>query len=261
MGRKHTEEEKLKISKALKGQHKSLEHRQALSITQKGRHHSPRTEFKQGEHLGLESPFYGRHHSLQNRLYLSQLYRGKHHSLSTEFTPERVTAPEFAERKIKALRNAMNRPEYKEKRRVISARLCQDPTYIAKIRHSEEMRKYLSQLAKERIKDPECMRKILSSRKPTDIEQAIIVLIGKYNLPYRYTGDGTFQVGGKYPDFVNVNGEKIAIDIFGDRWHNSEEIPERKAIFAKYGWELVIIWGHEINELSETELVAKLPRR
>ena len=37
----------------------------------------------------------------------------------------------------------------------------------------------------------------------------IIDLINKYNLPYKYTGNGKFILGGKNPDFVNVNGEKI----------------------------------------------------
>lgn len=259
MGRKHTDEEKTKISQGLKGKPKSLKHREALSIVQKGRHYSPATEFKKGQC----STFRGKHHTKETRLKLSQLHKGKHNSPSTEFTSERVTDPEFHKRKMRALRKVMNRPEYKEKRREISARLCQDPTYIAKISHSEEMREYLSQLAQERVKDPEYVRKILSSRRPTDIEQTIMDVVEKYNLPYKYTGNGTFQVGssGKYPDFVNVNGEKIAIDVFGDRWHNLEEIPERKAIFAEYGWKLIIIWGHEIKELSEAEILAELRRR
>lgn len=257
MRRKHTDEEKAKISQGLKGKPKSLKHREALSIVQKGRHYSPATEFKKGQC----SPFQGKHHTKETRLKLSQLHKGKHNSPSTEFTSERVTAPEFEERKICGLREIMNQPEYKEKRREISVRLCQDPTYIAKISHSQEMRKYLSQLAKERVKDPEYMRKILSNRRPTDIEQRIIDIIEKYSLPYRYTGNGTFKVDGKYPDFVNTNGEKIAIDIFGDRWHSPDEIPERKAAFAEYGWRLIIIWGHEVKKLSEPELLAELRRR
>lgn len=277
---------------ALKGKPKSLEHRKALSFAQKGRHYSPATEFKKGQCAGEKNPFYGKHHSQENKQRLSQLYKGKHHSPSTEFTSERVTAPEFGERKIRGLREIMNQPEYRGKRREISARLCQDPTYIAKISHNKEMRQHLSklqrkrmknpairqllsemtkkqmadpkirehlsQLAKQRVKDPEYMRKILSSRRPTGIEQAIIDIIERYGLPYRYTGNGTFQIGGKYPDFVNTDGRKVAVDIFGDHWHHPGEIPERQAIFAEYGWKLIVIWGHEVKELSESELLSKM---
>jgi len=156
-----------------------------------------------------------------------------------------------------------------EARQKISARVKQrfatDPSCRKKISEAAKrqmanprMRAYLSRMAKQRVKDPEYMRKILSSRRPTDIEQAIIDIIERYGLPYRYTGNGTFQLGGKYPDFVNTNGQKVAVDIFGDHWHSPGEIPERQAIFAEYGWKLIVIWGHEIKDLSESELVNKI---
>lgn len=139
----------------------------------------------------------------------------------------------------------------------ITEAVRENPPWLGK-HLSPEHKQLLSDIAKERVKDPEYMRKILSSRRPTDIEQRIIDVIKKHNLPYKYTGDGTFQVNGKYPDFVNTNNEKIALDVFGDRWHDASEIPERTAIFAEYGWKLIIIWGHEVKSMSEEGIVEKI---
>lgn len=124
----------------------------------------------------------------------------------------------------------------------------------------QEVRDLLSWLAKERLLNPQYRRKILSSRRPTDIEQVVIDVVEKYSLPYRYTGDGSFLIGRFNPDFVNTNDRKIAVDIFGDRWHDLKEIPLRKAAFAEYGWELVILWGHEVKSMTELEIAKRLPK-
>lgn len=254
MERKHTEGEKAKISQALKGHH-----------------NSPRTEFKKGN-----TPFYkGNHIPPDVRQKLSQANKGKHSSSNTEFKIGQHVSPDTEFKKglvpqwvERGLPHPNKNPRMRTKiGQSVRQAYENNPDYRAKVSEAAkrqmakpEMREYLSQLAQERVKDPEYIRKILSSRRPTDIEQIIMDVIEKYNLPYKYTGDGTFQVGGKYPDFVNVNGEKIAIDVFGDRWHNPEEIPERKAIFAEYGWELIIIWGYEIKQLPQDEIVERLAR-
>lgn len=101
-------------------------------------------------------------------------------------------------------------------------------------------------------------------KRPTKPEQQLIDIITKNNLPYRYTGDGSFIIGGLNPDFVNVNGRKIAIELFGDYWHSKKadsyiDTEEGRAIrFKEYGWELVVIWETEINTLPEETIVAKL---
>lgn len=269
---------------ALKGKPKSPEHQKALSISQKGRHYSPATEFKKG----CISTFMGKHHSEESKAKLRQSLRGKHSSPATEFKKGQKM-PWATERNRKISAN----PRTKEKHREISKELCQDPVYIEKISHPKEMRHHLSKLKIEqyredptlhqriskatklgmskpearrnlmsaiarRSEDPEWFKKVMRSRRPTDIEQKLIDVITKYNLPYKYTGNGTFKVNGKYPDFVNTNSQKIAIDIFGDYWHSPDEVPKRKAAFAEYGWKLVILWGHEINTLSEEELLEEL---
>ena len=94
-----------------------------------------------------------------------------------------------------------------------------------------------------------------SIKRPTNLEQQLIDLISKHNLPYKYTGDGDFWIGGKNPDFVNINGEKKLIEVGNIYHHQRNYIDKRKAHFAKYGWESYIFIG---DKLDEEEVIKSL---
>lgn len=64
---------------------------------------------------------------------------------------------------------------------------------------------------------------------------------------YRYN-DGWFMLDHKLPDFVNVNGKKKLVELFGERYHRPEEVEKRISNFAKYGWDTLIIWAKELKE-------------
>ena len=81
----------------------------------------------------------------------------------------------------------------------------------------------------------------------------------KNNLPFKYTGDGSFWIGKNpsiNPDFVECNGKKIAIEIFS-YWHDpllrhckipySQTYEGRKKILKKYGWALVVFWQEDLE--------------
>ena len=57
--------------------------------------------------------------------------------------------------------------------------------------------------------------------KPNNLEKKIIELINKYNLPFTYTGDGSFIIGRVNPDFIEINGHKLALEVFGNYWHTT----------------------------------------
>ena len=73
---------------------------------------------------------------------------------------------------------------------------------------------------------------------------------------YKFVGDGEMIIGGKCPDFINVNGQKKVIELFGDFWHSKEVIglpeeqhaKERIECFAQYGYQTLIIWEHELSD-------------
>lgn len=63
-------------------------------------------------------------------------------------------------------------------------------------------------------------------------------------------------MGRLCPDFVNVNGQKKIIEVFGEAYHDpkvsASPVPfnrtekGRKQIFRKYGYDTLVIWTKEI---------------
>jgi hypothetical protein len=85
-------------------------------------------------------------------------------------------------------------------------------------------------------------------KRPTSLEKQMIDVIKRNNLPYKYVGDGSFLIGFKNPDFVNVNGEKKLIEVGNVFHHQNDYIEKRKSYFAKYGWKSYIFINDIINE-------------
>lgn len=76
----------------------------------------------------------------------------------------------------------------------------------------------------------EHIRKSLRRRIPSSLEEKFQKIINKYNLPYKYVGDGSFIIGHYNPDFINVNGEKIAVEVYA-RYYKKRHNPEH---YSKY---------------------------
>lgn len=87
------------------------------------------------------------------------------------------------------------------------------------------------------------------------------------NFPGEYRFNGNYSqgvsLGGLIPDWVNVNGRKQVIELFGDYWHNKmKRIPwkstefGRKAVYSQLGFDCIIIWEHELE--FPNEIVEKL---
>mgnify|MGYP001579822408 CR=1 FL=1 len=126
----------------------------------------------------------------------------------------------------------------------------------------------LSKLSK--FKDLEYKEKVLkkffSSLKlrPTSYEKQMSKIIYKYNLPYKYVGDGSFLIGYKNPDYININGEKICIEVyhgyFKIRNYGSIENYEkqRSEHFDKYGWKTIFINEDEILSKDENLILNKI---
>lgn len=104
--------------------------------------------------------------------------------------------------------------------------------------------------------DPEFKERTLRAqlkglfKRPTSLERQFINLIRQEALPYKYTGDGSFLIGFKNPDFVNINGAKICIEVGHNYFHPDPWAEKRRAHFAKYGWECLIfmVSGNKLNE-------------
>lgn len=122
-----------------------------------------------------------------------------------------------------------------------------------------EYREHMVKVHKEAYKkDPDLLRRVLTCQKPNKIEQELIDIFTDYDLPYKYVGNGDFILGGKCPDFLNVNGEKKLIEFYGDYWHQDDDPQERIDFFKEYGFNTLVIWGSEFDKLTEEELVSKI---
>lgn len=205
------------------------------------------------------NPRQGKIHTKEAKGKMSLARLGKHPSPETREKMSRINKARFADPK--------NCPMYgkhatqKTRRKMALAHQGRIP--------SSETRQKMSTARKLLWQDPEYRAKVvpacLKSRRPTDLEARLIALIDKYSLPYKYTGDGSFTIGNLNPDFVNVNGEKIAIEVFGGHWHQNRREPlrteeARRKILREYGWELIVIWGNELKSLPEEVILEKINR-
>jgi len=96
------------------------------------------------------------------------------------------------------------------------------------------------------------------NRTPNLPERKLIRIIQANHLPFKYVGDGSVIICGLNPDFVECNGQKKIIELFGDYWHgkgaDSWKDTEwgRKAVFSQVDFDTLIIWEHELDSKEET---------
>ena len=120
--------------------------------------------------------------------------------------------------------------------------------------------------------NPEYRKKALmsmlkSSHVKPNKKETILYNLLKQILPKEYKINVKGQVmilGRKVPDFVNVNGQKKIIEMYGDYWHSNEFIKRKNRCyedtekgrikyFRKLGWQTLIIWEHELKNLKKVE--------
>ena len=104
--------------------------------------------------------------------------------------------------------------------------------------------KYIEKMTEARIKGQQI--------KPNRPERQIETLLNQL-LPNEYKINVKGEVmtlGRKIPDFVNVNGQKKVIEFNGDYWHTEEETEKRVKLFKSLGYETLVIWEHELEDMK-----------
>jgi hypothetical protein len=90
--------------------------------------------------------------------------------------------------------------------------------------------------------------------RPNKPETAILnILNSLYPGEWKYVGDGEVVIAGKIPDFINVNGQKKIIELFGDYWHEGQDPKDRIKVFKPFGYKTLVIWERELNEIEKVE--------
>ena len=97
------------------------------------------------------------------------------------------------------------------------------------------------------------------SKQQTKPELIFEEICKKYNLPFHYVGDGQLWIGKSKkrlnPDFIEANGERICVEIFGDYWHSLLLNPKlkecttlayRRRHYKRYKWQSVFLWETDL---------------
>jgi hypothetical protein len=91
--------------------------------------------------------------------------------------------------------------------------------------------------------------------KPKNIPETKLEFLLQQILPneYKYVGDGTFLIEYFNPDFINCNGQKKIIEMFGDYWHTIPKVKKRDyikfGVYKKYGYKTLVVWEKELQNL------------
>jgi G:T-mismatch repair DNA endonuclease (very short patch repair protein) len=244
-GKHHTPETKSRISEALRGCVGSMT----------GRRHTPETRAKIG------AAQVGRHPSPETRRKMSENQRGE---LSHSGMQGKRHSPEAREKQRQAalLRSPTPLAEAERKRKIGEAMRGERNPFFGR-HHSDATRAKLSTNRKASWQNPEyrehIVRAVLAANqvRPTTPERTMQSILDR-NFPgeWKYTGNGEVIIGGKNPDFVNINGRKAVIEVFGNYWHSEritgkppdQDVADRIAHFAKYGFRCTVIWEREASD-------------
>ncbi len=87
--------------------------------------------------------------------------------------------------------------------------------------------------------------------RPNASERKLSEIIRDNNFPFVYVGDGKVVIERFCPDFIDDNGSKRIIEVFGDYWHRLPEVMKRDEkrleTFRKYGFKTLVIWESELK--------------
>jgi hypothetical protein len=192
------------------------------------------------------------------KMWASDPLRKEKHA---DFLREVALRPEVSKKKSEYARQYWDDPEWGEHRREkngkrlgkISKRLWENPEY----------RQMHIDRAKQMYATPERKDKQIKAMrqgaqiKPTRPEMHLMDIFNElYPNQWKYVGDGEVVMGGRNPDFINIDGKKQVAELFGTYYHSQAcngECPlmhelERKDGYAKFGHDTLVIWEHELKD-------------
>lgn len=244
-----------------------------------GRRHSEETKRKISEsRLGSKHPFFGKGHTEESKRKISSNNRGmlgKHHSEKTkqkmaQSSGGKVHSAETCRKMSVAHRGVPLSSSHKQ---AVSESLRGRPVSVATRRKMSESRTGFKNPLFGKTHSSETKRKMSEAHKklwadksfrdsrvsavlkgcrvtPNKPEQKLLrFLDNRFPGEWKFVGDGSFILNGYNPDFINVNGKKQIIELFGTYWHRGEDPADRAKLFEPYGFKTLVIWEHELKNL------------
>ena len=266
-GKPFSDEHKHKISEALKGKVMPMKQRRLMSQLNKlgiigmlGKHHTEEAKMKSAEaQKGKFIPLITRERMSIAQKLKAPISEDAREKLSRAGI-RRYSNPLARQEQSRIMKQVMSKPEIRKKLAKASKERCQSPDF----------RRRQSNIVMRLWQNPEFVATMMKARnvKPTKPEEQMEAILKKYFPEFEYNGDGRLGItlGGLTPDFVNVNGKKDLIEVFGDYYHSPEVLGDRwkgselgkVMVYNSLGWRCLVIRQHELNELSEGEIVAKI---
>ena len=228
------------------------------------------------------------HHIIHDRLIRygiprrkkGEANKGKHRKPCTEETKRKISEANKGKRSTVGEKNGMFGKHHTEgaRKKMSESRKGKKFSQEHRKKISEGRKRYWannpeaklkqSLLGKEHWRNEEYLKKLFSSlnKKPNKEELRLDGII-QGNLPAEYKFNGDFSAGvtlsGLIPDWVNCNGKKKVIELFGDPFHEGKRVKNawrrtefgRKAVFSQLGYDCLVILVSELRAKTEEEIV------
>ena len=132
---------------------------------------------------------------------------------------------------------------------------------------SIETRRKISEARKAQWQDPEYVAKLIKAMgiRPNKLESRLIQIFQERLPEFEYNGgfDLGVSLGGLIPDFINTNGKKQVIEVFGNYWHSPEVIGDdyrrteagKISIYSSLGYPCLVLWEDDLKEKSDEEIL------
>jgi hypothetical protein len=126
--------------------------------------------------------------------------------------------------------------------------------------HTKDTKDKIAEIQRKQWESEEYIQNWMEgkNRYPNKLESVVYEILQKLQ-PNEWKYNGNFEegvmLGGMIPDFINVNGVKRVIEVFGDYWHSDEVINGRwkrsefgrKAVYSQLGYDCVVLWENRIT--------------
>lgn len=226
----------------------------------KGSHFSPeqREQISQATKAAMQNPdLRGKLSAIWKRNWASPKIRERmliNLSLAHKRTWQNA---EFRIRLSKIHKKLWQKPEYKKAMSRIMSKVAKETW------QNPEYKQHQSKAQLKSWQNPEIAAKRLAGTKkhPNKLEQQLIGILESYFPQFKYNGDFSqgVMLGGLIPDFININGKKEVIELFGDYYHSPDRGWKRSElgkimVYNSVGYHCLVIWEHDVKEKSGEEI-------
>jgi G:T-mismatch repair DNA endonuclease (very short patch repair protein) len=166
--------------------------------------------------------------------------------------------PIIREKWIKSIKETWNNQEMKKNRGNMFKAMWEQPGFKGNmaITRSKLLKDTWANFTPEH-KDKRIKAMFAGIRRKLNKPERYLANLLNFSYPndWKYVGDGQITIEGKNPDFININGKKEVIELYGNYWHgkartgfeSKEEVQRKEKIYAKYGYKTLVIWEHELD--------------